>query len=185
MTVIQPTIFAVIDKFPEFREEALRLFKSSEAFKVVCMDHQECTKALHFWSGFKNNEGSKRKREYENLLMELEEEIVESLRQKKMKDWQAPAAEPLRLESGTLALCFDAASGTLATIENRITGETYGVSGDAFAIETSQGTVALSDTALKSLQHDGGSVSARYEGKGLTVEICHFLGSDRHFAERS
>jgi len=89
---------------------------------------------------------------------------------------QAPAAEPLRLENGTLALRFDAASGTLAAIENKLVGETYAVSGDGFAVETTQGTVALSDTALKSLQHDSGSVSVRYEGKGLTVEVRHFLG---------
>ena len=79
---------------------------------------------------------------------------------------QAPAAEPLHLENGTLALRFDAASGTLTAIENKLVGETYAVSGDGFAVETTQGTVALSDTALKSLQHDSGSVSARYEGKG-------------------
>ena len=98
---------------------------------------------------------------------------------------QAPAADPLRLENGTLALHFDAASGTLAAIGNKLTGETYPVSGDAFAIETSQGTVALSDTALKSFQHDAGSVSAQYEGAGLTVEVRHRLGAGRHFIERS
>jgi hypothetical protein len=97
---------------------------------------------------------------------------------------QGSAAEPLRLDNGTLALDFDAASGTLAAIGNRLTGETYVVSGDAFAIDTSQGTVALTDTVLKSLQDDGGSVTARYEGKGLTVEVCHVLGSGRHFVER-
>ncbi|MBM3272586.1 hypothetical protein FJY94_04925 [Candidatus Kaiserbacteria bacterium] len=97
---------------------------------------------------------------------------------------QGPAAEPLRLDNGTLALDFDAASGTLTAIGNRLTGETYVVSGDAFAIDTSQGTVALSDTALTSLEHDGSSLSARYEGKGLTVEVGHLLGRGRHFVER-
>lgn len=80
--------------------------------------------------------------------------------------YRAPAAEPLRLENGTLALDFDAASGTLAAIGNRLTGETYAVSGDAFTIETTQGTVALSDTALKSLQSANWKLAARSTSLG-------------------
>jgi hypothetical protein len=41
------------------------------------------------------------------------------------------AAEPLRLENDKLALRFNAASGMLTAIENKLTGESYSVSGAA------------------------------------------------------
>jgi len=81
LNVIQPALFSVITKFPAFREKVIRLFKHSEEFKEVCMDYQECIKALQHWSRFPDEEAWNRKTEYENLLAELEEEIAQSLEQ--------------------------------------------------------------------------------------------------------
>ena len=54
------------------------------------------------------------------------------------------AAEPLRLENDKLVLCFDAASGTLNAVENKLTGETYSVSGDGTWTVNSSGTYSYS-----------------------------------------
>jgi len=81
MNVIQPTLFAVINKYPEFRQEALQLFRHNDEFKGLCMDYRDCMNAFRHWSRLENGEALKRKAEYEDLLMELEAEILESLGQ--------------------------------------------------------------------------------------------------------
>ena len=44
--------------------------------------------------------------------------------------------ESLTLENSRVGLGFDRSTGTLVAIQNKLTGETYSVSGDEFAIET-------------------------------------------------
>ncbi len=56
----------------------------------------------------------------------------------------ASAAASLRLENDTIALRFDAASGVLTAVENKLAGETYAVGGDEFAVETVESEVDLS-----------------------------------------
>ena len=82
MKVIQPALFSVIKNFPELREEVVRLFKHNEEFKAVCVDYQNCVKAIKYWSRFPDREASKRAGEYESLRVELEEEILQSLVQR-------------------------------------------------------------------------------------------------------
>jgi hypothetical protein len=84
MNVIEPTLFAVINKFPEFRKEALQLFRHNEEFKGICLDYRDCMKAFRHWSRLENEEALKRKIEYETLLTELEAEIMETLGQMRL-----------------------------------------------------------------------------------------------------
>lgn len=94
------------------------------------------------------------------------------------------AAEPLRLENNKLALRFDAASGTLTAIENKLTDESYGVSGDEFAIEAVEFGIKFAQFTLKTMRRSGDTLTARYEGGAMTVEVAWTLRHDHHFAEK-
>lgn len=74
------------------------------------------------------------------------------------------AAAPLRLENDKLVLCFDAASGTLTAVENKLSGETYNVSGDGFAIEAVQGDTTFATLKAATVKLSGETLDARYEG---------------------
>lgn len=82
VNVIQPALFTVINKFPNLREEAVQLFKQNENFRAACMDYRDCVKALKYWSRSTEKGAATRQREYEDLLVELEEEIRQGLEQK-------------------------------------------------------------------------------------------------------
>ena len=97
---------------------------------------------------------------------------------------QAPAAEPLRLENDQLALCFDAASGTLAAVENKLTGETYRVSGDEFAADAVEFAVEFSQHRPAAVQLAAGTLAVRYEGEAMNVEAVWTLSRNHHFAEK-
>lgn len=87
------------------------------------------------------------------------------------------AAEPLRLENDKLALGFDAASGALTAVENKLTGEIYSVSGDKFAIEAVEGDVGFARLKPVAVKLTGDTLAAQYQGAGLTVEVRHRLGA--------
>jgi hypothetical protein len=79
MTVFHPSIFQVIRRFPEHREEILRLHNNSELFRTICSDYKKCKKALLYWSSLNSGESSVRREEYEDLLQSLESEIIACL----------------------------------------------------------------------------------------------------------
>ena len=76
MSVIHPSIFQVIHRFPEQRKEIVNCFNRSESFRVICEDYKQCSEALHFWSQVDSEESVLRKTEYEELLQSLECEIL-------------------------------------------------------------------------------------------------------------
>jgi hypothetical protein len=76
MAVFHPSIFQVIRRFPEHREEILHLYKNSELFRNTCKDYKKCKKALLYWSSLGSEESSVRRAEYEDLLQSLESEII-------------------------------------------------------------------------------------------------------------
>ncbi len=76
MAVFQPSIFQVIRRFPEHREEILHLYKKSDLFRNTCSDYTKCKKALLYWSSLGSEESSVRRAEYEDLLQSLESEII-------------------------------------------------------------------------------------------------------------
>jgi len=76
MAVFHPSIFQVIRKFPEHREEILHLYNSSELFRNTCRDYRKCKEALLYWSSQGSKVSSVRRAEYGELLHSLESEII-------------------------------------------------------------------------------------------------------------
>ncbi|MBI5395937.1 MAG: hypothetical protein HZA91_11625 [Verrucomicrobia bacterium] len=97
---------------------------------------------------------------------------------------RASAAEPLCLENDKLALRFDSASGRLTAIENKLTGESYGVSGDEFAIEAVEFGIEFAKLKPAAVKRAGDTLTARYEGGGMTVAVAWTLRHNHHFAEK-
>ena len=79
MTVIQPSLFIIFERFPEQKETIKALFKKNESFKTLCEDYHRCAKALQHWNQFLDEDAPARRHEYRALLRELEEEILQNV----------------------------------------------------------------------------------------------------------
>jgi uncharacterized protein YdcH (DUF465 family) len=79
MTVIQPSLFILFERFPEQKETIKALFKKNESFKTLCEDYNRCAKALQHWNQSLDEDALLRMREYEVLLQQLEEEILQNV----------------------------------------------------------------------------------------------------------
>ena len=79
MTVIQLSLFSILERFPERMEEIKALFKNNESFKMLCEDYRRCAEALQHWNQSLDEDAPARVREYEALLWELEEEILQNV----------------------------------------------------------------------------------------------------------
>jgi hypothetical protein len=79
MTVIKKTAFSIIERFPDRKQTIARLFRQNESFQNLCEDYRLCTEALQHWRQSTDTDGPVRSQEYEALLRELEDEIVQSL----------------------------------------------------------------------------------------------------------
>ena len=96
----------------------------------------------------------------------------------------ARGSETLRLENPFLDLRFDGDSGTLLALSNKLTGETYGIVGDQFSVETTDFHVAFRDAKLVSLRQVVGGVEAAYSHDRLDIQVAYALSAKRHFAEK-
>jgi hypothetical protein len=76
MTVIQPSLYMLFDRFPERKETIKALFKNNESFKTLCEDYRRCAEVLQHWNQSLDEDAAARMREYEALLRDLEEEIL-------------------------------------------------------------------------------------------------------------
>lgn len=94
------------------------------------------------------------------------------------------AADTVALENARLGLRFDPKTGTLTALQNKLTCETYGVSGDTFSVEAVQFRLDFPDFKLTQLKTETGVVRAHYEGPGMTVEVSYTLHGENHFAEK-
>ena len=79
MTVIQTSLFTVLEKFPDHKKAIGRLFRESNAFQTLCEDYQTCAAALGHWEKSDSEEAALRKEEYSALLQDLETEIIQFL----------------------------------------------------------------------------------------------------------
>ena len=61
--------------FPDRDELIEHTFRQSESFRSVCEDYRECMAALESWKQRETAEAPLRRREYEELLVELGREI--------------------------------------------------------------------------------------------------------------
>ena len=79
MTVIQPSLYILFERFPEQKETIKALFKKNESFKTLCEDYRLCRESLQHWNQSLDDDAPARMREYEALLRELEEEILQNV----------------------------------------------------------------------------------------------------------
>ena len=79
MTVIQPSLYILFERFPEQKETIKALFKNNESFKTLCEDYRLCRESLQHWNQSLDDDAPARMREYEALLRELEEEILQNV----------------------------------------------------------------------------------------------------------
>ena len=75
MTVIKSSVFKVLETFPGNRDAIKRLFKKNREFQSICEDYRQCADALQHWSQSNEKEAPARRREYEQLVQELMDEI--------------------------------------------------------------------------------------------------------------
>ena len=79
MTVIQTSLFTVLEKFPDHNKGIGRLVRESNAFQTLCEDYQTCAAALGHWEKSDLEQAALRKEEYSALLQDLEKEIIQFL----------------------------------------------------------------------------------------------------------
>lgn len=76
MPFIHPSIFQVMKRFPEQRENVLHLFNEDKTFQSICEDYKKCGEALLHWNQLDSDEAEKRRTEYRELQGSLESEIL-------------------------------------------------------------------------------------------------------------
>ena len=75
MAVIQSGMFYVVRKFPGSGDTIKRLFRENENFHTMCEDYGLCAEALKRWNESASQDAPARRREYADLLGDLESEI--------------------------------------------------------------------------------------------------------------
>jgi len=76
---IQHNLFGLFERFPKRKETIKALFKNNESFRTLCEDYHRCADTLHYWNQTTDEDALARIREYETLLQELEEEILQNV----------------------------------------------------------------------------------------------------------
>lgn len=79
MPVIQTGLFTLYERFPEYKEAIKAQFELSKNFRNLCSDYRRCLTALQHWNRSAADEAALRQREYQSLLQELEEEVLQHL----------------------------------------------------------------------------------------------------------
>lgn len=80
MAVVHSSIFRVIRRFPERREDILRLFYECEGFRNTCEDYRKCIDAIEYWDNQASEQSFARQTEYEELFRSLEAELLTYLK---------------------------------------------------------------------------------------------------------
>ena len=75
MTVIQSSLFLVLEKFPDRAGDIKRLYKENQEFQTICEDYRQCAEALHHWNQSHEKAAPTRRQEYAQLFQELMDEI--------------------------------------------------------------------------------------------------------------
>lgn len=79
MTIIQPGLFLIMQRFPDRKDMLRHRFLSSESFQSICEDYQRCSEALIYWAKSQHEKAPDLYREYLELLHEMESYIIKSL----------------------------------------------------------------------------------------------------------
>ncbi len=88
------------------------------------------------------------------------------------------------LQNDQIALRFDGASGTVAAIDNKLSGETYRIGHEEFAVEAVEFHLDFAGAKLAALEASRDAVTARYESPQMTVESRYWLRPQASFAEK-
>ena len=78
MSIIQPSLFAVMERFPHCKADIRQLFEVNDSFQTLCEDYWKCAEALRHWNQSTSKEAVVRREEYAALLQDLEAEILEN-----------------------------------------------------------------------------------------------------------
>ena len=81
MTVIQSSLFHIVKRFPDQKEVIAQFYRKKEDFQTICDDYRRCFEALQGWNQSNSREAPARRKEYSDLLDELEMEIRRYLKQ--------------------------------------------------------------------------------------------------------
>lgn len=79
MTILKMSPLEVLKRFPAFGANIRKLYREDDTFQTICGDYAECSDALQRWSRSQSGEAADRKREYADLLQDLEAEILQYL----------------------------------------------------------------------------------------------------------
>jgi hypothetical protein len=79
MDIVHDSLSMVSRHFSAHKAIIQLLFTYNYAFQETCIDYRECSRAFIYWSRLGSREALIRKKEYSNLLGELEEEILHYL----------------------------------------------------------------------------------------------------------
>lgn len=85
MSVIQQSLLTICDRFPDRVETIKALFNNDESFNTLCEDYRRCADALQHWKQSLDENAPMRVDEYEVLLQELEEEILQTVNESRWK----------------------------------------------------------------------------------------------------
>jgi len=88
------------------------------------------------------------------------------------------------LENRLLALRFDRGTGTLAALKNKLTRETYRITGDEFVVETEGFRLGAVELTVVSRQLDDHAFEVHYECDEMTVQVVYTLHAENHFAAK-
>lgn len=77
---------ALIERFPGRRTQIERLFKQDTRFQSFCQEYQDSVAALRRWAA-KGPEAGERRKEWELMVHELEEEYLEFLSKDDADRW--------------------------------------------------------------------------------------------------
>ncbi|WP_419662274.1 hypothetical protein Dvar_27280 [Desulfosarcina variabilis str. Montpellier] len=79
MSVINPGLFLIMQRFPSAKDNLRQMYLSSPSFQSLCDDYQKCTEAIEHWTRSGHDQASERSREYRELRKSLESEIKERI----------------------------------------------------------------------------------------------------------
>jgi hypothetical protein len=88
------------------------------------------------------------------------------------------------LENAAMRLEFDREEGGLVAVANKLTGETYAVTGDTFAVETTAFRRTQQEMRQDEWTATPTGVHARYADTDLTVEVAYELRPGEHFFQK-
>lgn len=79
MSVIQPGLFLIMQRFPDHKDLLRYMYLHNETFQTICDDYRKCISARDHWTQSRHELAPNRYREYKELMRELESEIQQRL----------------------------------------------------------------------------------------------------------